>query len=243
MENADSAILTLLADRLRPVGMILRGGFHPGASDDVPPLSNGSRPATLILVGNAGPAMWHAFAATRKTGQNPLDDWTRRLLDEIASAVGATALFPFDGPPWLPFQRWAQRADNVHPSPTGPLIHPTFGLWHAYRGVLALAETIEIPAIQSQPSPCETCPDKPCLSACPVDALAPGTYDVPACVAHLGSAAGIDCLSGSCQARAACPVGSDYRYVPDQNRFHMHAFLRRVSAVAPPGVKDGRHSG
>lgn len=243
MKKADDAVLTTLAERLRPVGMMTRGGFHPTASDDLPPLPDGTAPMTVILIGNAGAGMWRAFASAGVAGQNPLDDWTREVLNEVAAAVGAAALFPFDGPPWLPFQRWALRADNVHPSPIGPLIHSVYGLWHAYRGALAFAETVALTPKTGEPSPCDACVDKPCLAACPVEALSPGSYDVAACAAHVGGPKGAECMNAGCRARAACPIGVDYRYAPDQARFHMAAFLRRVSEGTSAVGKGGRDSG
>ena len=53
--------------------------------------------------------------------------------------------------------RWAQRAEPLHPSPLGVLIHPVHGLWHAYRGALAFAEPIELPPRADLPSPCASC--------------------------------------------------------------------------------------
>jgi ferredoxin len=125
----------------------------------------------------------------------------------------------------VPFQRLARRCEAVHPSPIGLLIHPTFGLWHAYRGGLMLAQRIELPPLPRLPSPCESCGPKPCLSACPVRAFKPGSFDLAACIAHVSSAAGSECRSGGCLARRACPVGPEFRYVPDQMQFHMRAFL------------------
>lgn len=173
--------------------------------------------------------MWRAFEAARPAyadDPDPLDAWVRDVLAGIAGDVGATALFPFGGPPYLPFQRWAQRAGPVHPSPLGVLIHPDYGLWHAYRGALAFAERLDLAAPDDRPSPCATCADKPCLSACPVDAFSPDIYDVPACVGHIETAAGTDCLELGCRARRACPVGRDVLYEPAQAEFHMRAFRR-----------------
>ena len=207
---------------LSGTGLVARGAFHPEPDDGVP-----GDPGTLVLVGNAGPDMWRAFDAARlgyAGHANPLDAWVRDVLTGIASELGATALFPFGGPPFLPFQRWAQRAEPVHPSPLGVLIHPEYGLWHAYRGALAFAERLDVPAREDRPSPCETCADKPCLSACPVEAFAGAGYDVPRCVAHIGTAAGADCIDGGCAARRACPVGHDFVYEPAQAAFHMRAF-------------------
>jgi hypothetical protein len=183
---------------------------------------------TLVLVGFIGSENWPTFAASPEAedGQpDPLDRWSTRVITEVAEVLGATPLFPFGGPPFLPFQRWAQQAEPVHPSPLGILIHPDWGLWHAYRGALAFAERIALPAPDLRPSPCESCRDKPCLSACPVGAFTPAGFDVPACVSHISKPAGADCITTGCRARLACPVGPQYRHVAEQTEFHQRAFL------------------
>lgn len=203
-------------------GLIARGGFHPVSADDVP-----GDPATLVMVGNAGPDMWAAFDDLRDDyadSTNPLDAWITEVLSGVAADMGATALFPFGGPPHLPFQRWAQRAEPVHPSPVGVLIHPEFGLWHAYRGALVFSEKLELPQPIARPSPCDSCADKPCLSACPVSAFDGTAYDVPACVGHITGSDTGDCMGLGCLARRACPVGREYIYEPAQAGFHMRAF-------------------
>mgnify|MGYP000418680953 CR=1 FL=1 len=202
-------------------GLIPRGGFHPAPADGVP-----GDPATLVIVGNAGPAMWNAFSRHRPEGPDPLDAWTRAVLADVAGRFGATALFPFDGPPYLPFQRWAMKAETVFPSPIGPSIHPVYGLWHAYRGALAFGERVDLPPHKQAVSPCVTCAGKPCLSTCPVGALNPGAYDVPACTGHLDGPDETRCLKRGCAARRACPVGRDFVYAPAQAEFHMRHFHR-----------------
>ena len=62
--------------------------------------------------------------------------------------------------------------------------------------------------------------------SCPVAALEPGSYDLPACLDHIASEAGRDCSALSCRARRACPVGTEYAYQPEQAAFHMAAFIR-----------------
>ena len=112
------------------LGLNVLGGFHGDEAREP------SEPATFVLIGNAGPAMWAAFASAttaqaRAGDADPLDDWTRRGLSAVAEDLRARALFPFDGPPYHPFQQWALRTGAAFVSPTGPLIHPAFGLWHA----------------------------------------------------------------------------------------------------------------
>jgi len=201
-------------------GLSYRGAFHPVA---------GEAPGkALVLVGFIGSENWTTFAASSEAGDgkpDPLDRWSTRVITAVAQTLGATPLFPFGGPPFLPFQRWAQRAEPVHPSPLGILIHPDWGLWHAYRGALAFAERIVLQPPDRRPSPCDSCIDKPCLSACPVGAFTPAGYDVPACVSHISTPAGADCITTGCRARWACPVGPQYRHVSAQAEFHQRAFL------------------
>jgi hypothetical protein len=218
--------LEQLEHSLAREGLLLRGGFHPRSGDGVPAMASGTIPATLILVGNAGPAMWHRFAASPEYADgapDPLDRWTRRTLSGLAADCGAAALFPFGGLPFLPFQRWALRAEPVHASPLGMLIHPTYGLWHAYRGALAFAQHLAVPARGDVASPCVSCAERPCLQACPAGAFSARGYDASACRSHLITA-GQACFSAGCLARAACPVGRQYAYAPAQAAFHMRAF-------------------
>lgn len=207
-------------------GLAPRGAFHPSPSDGVPPLASGRPARTLVLAGHAGPAMWRAFSAEAGTGADPLDGWCRGVLSDLAAAFGGACLFPGQGPPYLPFQRWAMRAEPVHLSPIGMLIHPDYGLWHGYRGALALAGRLQLPPRDTRPRPCDTCAEKPCLKTCPVGAFSADGYDVAACVGHIASPAGADCIGEGCRARRACPVGRDHVYEPVQARFHMEAFLK-----------------
>ena len=204
-------------------GLSYRGAFHP-AADDLP---NDSDVGTLVLVGFTGHTNWRHFKDSPEAGDgkpDPLDRWSLRVIGALADELGAAALFPFEGPPWLPFIQWAQKAEPVHPSPIGVLIHPDWGLWHSWRGALAFQERIELPPPDRRPRPCDTCVKKPCLTACPVNAFTPNGYDVAACVAHIDSPRGVDCMEEGCRARRACPVGREHMYSPDQARHSMRAF-------------------
>lgn len=169
--------------------------------------------------------MWEAFTKARPVGPDPLDGWSHSVLESVAAQYDAGIVMPSDGPPYLPFQQWAMRAEPVYPSPLGILIHPRWGLWHGYRGALLFPAAFELPKIEALPSPCETCHDKPCLSACPVGAFTDSVYDVEACASHIRSESGTRCLTSGCLARHACPIGQEVRPSPDQATFHMRAFL------------------
>lgn len=212
-------------------GLLARGGFQPTEQDGVPPLADGAAPRTMVLVGNAGPAMWEHFSAAPEFhdgAPDALDRWTRRVVEAAAAELGATPLFPFGGPPYLPFQRWAMRAEPVYPSPIGMLIHPEYGLWHAYRAALVWSLPVDLPERPASTSPCHACVEKPCLGTCPVGAFTRKGYDVPSCVRHIETAAGADCMRLGCRARRACPLGQAYRYAPAQAEFHMVPFRRNA---------------
>ncbi len=217
-------------------GLLLRGGFVPVPDDGLPLLAEGRPAAVVWLVAQAGSALWPHFSASPMAHDglpDPLDRWSRAIGDGLAQALGGQGLYPSDGPPYHPFQRWARRIEGLHASPLMLQLHPTFGLWHAYRFALALpvlaaADAAQMPAIAAPMADlCLQCDGQPCLQACPVEAFDGKGYAVERCATHLHGPASEDCNSGGCLARRACPVGRDYRYLPAHAAFHMAAFTSR----------------
>jgi hypothetical protein len=219
--------LAALSDAVANVGLSLRGDFHCRDEDGVPVMADGRAIKTLVLLGWIGGAQWAHFAASREASDgkaHSLDRWSKRVIDGLASSLGASACYPFGGPPYLPFQRWARRGDDVFPSPLGLYVHADHGLWHSYRGAIGFAETLVLTRRSPRASPCETCADKPCLSACPVAAFTPGHYDVERCAEHVKLPRGEACHTGGCLARRACWVAPQLAYQPDEAGFYMTAF-------------------
>lgn len=204
-------------------GLEPRGGFCPTEADGL-----GDGVGWLLLLGAIGGSVWPAFDSAPEADDgkpNPLDRWSTRVVGTLAKQLNAEPFFPFGGPPYHPFLRWAQQAEGLSPSPLGMLIHPDHGLWHAYRGALAFAAAPpDWQAAVPAPSPCPSC-TKPCLTACPVGAFTPQGYDVQACRRHLATQAGRPCMTGGCLARRACPVAPHLAYDRPQTEFHMRAFL------------------
>ena len=218
---------TQLSKVLARSGFIALGGFHPEPADCVPVDANDTPARTVFLIGNAGPALWPHFEASPEYGDgenNPFDRFCRRVLSGVADDFGFTPLYPFDGPPWHPFQQWAAKAGGFSRSPLGVLAHGTYGPWAAFRAAFLSAETFGTFEANGLPGPCGSCADKPCLAACPVDAVTARGYDVPLCRDHLNENPSADCFAG-CRARLACPYGADFAQVSDQATHHMRAFL------------------
>jgi ferredoxin len=191
------------------------GGFHPDPDEGLG--------GTLFLLG-PGPDFWHHFAQSpemRDGHPDPLDRWSRRVVTRIAEVVGARPLFPFGEPPFHPFFSWATRTGRIWQSPVNFLVHAEQGLWVSFRGALAFEGMLDLPPTMERP--CDSCPDQPCRTACPVSALTPEGYDVAACKDYLRD--GAECMDTGCAVRAACPVSQSFARDPRQSAFHMKAFL------------------
>lgn len=187
-----------------------------------------SNDGTLILLGT-GPAFWPVFtkSAEQLDGQpDPIDRWSLRIVGGLARLLQAEAIYPFGGPPFEPFIRWALASDRAHQSPVGMLVHDTVGMMVSYRGALQFTDTFAPPTADATP-PCQTCATQPCTTGCPVDALSgKHGYDLDACHAYLDTDAGQHCMTMGCAARRACPVSQQAGRDSEQSHLHMKAFHR-----------------
>ncbi|MFD2206565.1 ferredoxin [Kiloniella antarctica] len=219
-----------IESKVLKLGFLARGGFTPSSEDMVPNLSCGGQPQTVIVLGNAGSSdFWQSFIQSPEYLSNsldPMDLWTRRVMDHLADELGGEALFPSDGPPYQPFQRWSSRAESLFPSPIGLYVSPVWGTWHALRAVILLPVVVGgLPVLSQQQNPCLNCADQPCLTSCPVEAFVEGQlYDYVACAKHVVSEQGNDCAASGCLARRGCPVGQNFILTPEHAAFHMTAF-------------------
>ncbi len=213
-------LLPAIEAHLRPHHLAVMGGFHTDGEVTLPKDTR-----TLLLIGPAEPGFWPHFTRQPEwtdRAPDPMDRWSRRVITGLANALGAHPLFPFGGPPWHPFYQWALRSGEAWESPLRLLVHARMGLFASYRGALALPHRIPLPAPQE--NPCQHCTDKPCLTACPVQALGENGYNLPACHSFLDQAAGQDCMNCGCVARRACPVSIAYARLPEQSAYHMRQF-------------------
>ena len=225
-----------LESRLQASGLHLRGLLEI-TDEDNSSLQLGIAEGTwIVLVGNIGSSYWPVFTRSPEYQDglaHPLDRWSRRIGGCIAGEFGAQVVFPFEGPPYYPFQQWAARAESLKPSIMGLMIHPRYGLWHSYRFGLLMPAVAGLPKQQSfeQASPCESCVARACLTTCPVGAFDVKGYDVDVCSGHLKKSPTARCHSEGCLARSSCPVGIEYQYDFEEHRFHLGAFLASRQAA------------
>ena len=204
----------------RPHALAVLGALHKDAA----PVPEGIE--SVVMLGPQEPGFWASFTRSpeyRDTQPDPMDRWSRRIIDGLADALGAQAFYPFATTPPHPFYTWAKATGRAWPSPVQFLVHDVAGLWLSYRGALGFAQRLDLPPPPATQSPCTTCA-QPCVTACPVRALTRTGYDTAACHAYLDQPAGQACMTGGCAVRAACPVSQSYGRDPEQSAFHMRHF-------------------
>ncbi|MEM7194166.1 MAG: hypothetical protein AAF402_04395 [Pseudomonadota bacterium] len=244
MRNEDE-LLQLISDA-NDFGLVCRG-VVPLNSDEHSLHVSHDATVLLFLFGHVGGSIWNAFEDSSEYSDglpDPMNRWSARIAEMLASKYGGEAKLPFGGPPYQPFLDWARRAENLNHSKMGMLIHPTHGLWHAYRFALmvpaGLSQYGESSCLASQINPqtergediCAQCDSQPCLTACPVSAFEQGQYDVESCYRHLvKNDREIACRDDGCHARLACPVGFQSKYPGAQSRFHIRQFMVAQSKV------------
>ncbi len=182
---------------------------------------------SIILVGPYYPNFWPEFSASPEfsDGQpDPMDRWSKRVVTPLANDIGGRAIFPSDGPPYPPFISWALASGAIWQSPVGLLVHASHGLMLSFRGAIALP--YRVTGAPTAANPCLTCADKPCKTACPVNALQPDSYDVTACHGALDRPE-VDCMALGCAARRACPISQMVPRSAAQSAFHMRAFHKK----------------
>lgn len=212
--------LDSITARLLPHRLAVLGGFAP--QTDEPDLPRGTR--CLLLIG-PGLGFWPHMTAQPQWQDgrpDPVDRWSRQVIGRLACDLGAKALFPFGGPPWHPFHRWALRSGRAWDSPVRFLVHVDQGLWVSFRGALALRQALDPPPAAA--NPCESCATQPCLTACPPGALRQTGYDLPACHGFLDQTSGQDCLTRGCAVRRTCPVSQTHDRMAEQSAYHMARF-------------------
>ena len=187
----------------------------------------------LVLLGNAGKEFWPAIQAHGMADVDPVDNYSlemgQRFVAEYVDGVSAEFIYPAG--PLIPLQQIGKLAGWHHDSPLGLGISAKWGVWFAYR--VAFLIDAPLPLVQEAPSqsPCDSCIDKPCMSACPAQAvLGIGKFEFTSCATHRhqpGSGCADRCLS-----RLACPIAPEHRYPIEQVQYHYSLSLSAIQEWA-----------
>ncbi len=175
----------------------------------------------LVLIGSAGPSLWDKLREYGYATDHPIDRFSlamgKQFLQEHLNIHEWLTIFP--AATHLPLQQLGALAGWSHVSPLGLGIHARYGTWFAYRAAFLVREPIPITEVETSTSPCDGCLDKPCINACPVDAVRAGnTLNLEHCMNHRLQEASV--CATRCLSRLACPVGRQYRYTEEQLTYH-----------------------
>jgi len=177
----------------------------------------------LILLGNGGSQFWesmHRQRAMSDEDEDPVDNYFIRTIENTFDA-DPTYRIMYPGNHLLPLQELGKLVGWHHDSPLGLGIHPVFGLWFAYRGII-MTNTEFIPAVDDfdapSESPCASCDQKPCITACPAAAVTKSGLKIKLCTGYRLESDS-RCQS-RCVSRLVCPIGRDYRYLEEQMAYH-----------------------
>ncbi len=194
----------------------------------------GAPARSALVVASGGRALFSAFAASPESTLpgDPLDAYTRRVVDRAADRLGgaARAIYAFEkrGGVYADFVALAEASGLGAPSRLGLLLHPKFGPWLSIRAILfAETEFPETPP-RSDFAPCTGCP-APCATACHGRAVSAGSaaFDVSACrvtrASHAFQGGPDRPCALRCDARRACVVGPDHAYTPTAEAHHMRS--------------------
>ena len=210
------------------------------------------RARSIVVIGNGGGALWKALSAhaARNPGwwdrENPLDDFTREVVERdvgaAASAAGArfTIVYPFmNGSRTLNFIELGKIAGIAGPSILGVTVHPVYGPWIAFRAALLVDAVIDSPGDAAGFDPCPRCTARTCIPACPAAAVSiDAGWDIPKCLTHRVEVEP-DCAP-RCHARAGCVLGPEHRYPDDELAYHQMRALRSMRPYYETHIKPKR---
>lgn len=182
------------------------------------PLEQYSR---LVLIGNGGRRFWEALQKHGLNGEHPVDHFSETITRQFIRAYlpEGDIFWLFPSELLVPLQQLGALAGWGHDSPLGLGISAEYGLWFAYRAAFLTTAALPVVTQPWQPSPCDSCEGKPCITACPATAVrAVEAFDVPACAAFRLTA-GSPCAD-RCLSRLACPIAPQHRYSLEQIQYH-----------------------
>jgi len=184
----------------------------------------------LLVFGHGGRDMWQALQQSPDASQSdPIDHFSVHAVQNYFNQEHADCshclLYP-DSVQNMPLQALGKLAGWHHDSPFRIGINAEYGPWFAYRAV-ALTDTALTPTTaMNGASPCQSCADKPCISACPANALLSGDLSLQQCMEYRlqhDSRCKSQCIS-----RLACPVGSKHRYSNEQIAYHYNTSMKTI---------------
>ena len=185
----------------------------------------------LMMTGHGGKLFWQKLQEKEMPTADPVDQLsvqlTQQFIDHYLGNPEHLLLYPLTQY-LVPLTQLGEVANWSHPAPIGQGINPEYGVWFAYRTAFLLNG--RFPTITHPPtaSPCQSCVEKPCISACPSSAVTQTNFDIFACTDFRVEPASP--CADRCLARIACPVAPEHRYTLAQIQYHYTQSLATIKA-------------
>ena len=220
----------------------------------------------LLLCGHAGTELWQNVKDEGwfEQSADPIDAYSAHWLNMVfqryqkrAQQQGCEFDFQLIFPaldqvhaksiPALNLQALGKSAGWHHTSPFMVGIHPHYGTWYAYRGVMVFSTNADLNQLfpelgsllventSSTSSPCVSCSTRPCIAACPADALQQG-FNAELC--HRYRLEYHSLCEKQCIARQVCPLGTEFKYSDEQQAYHYGVSLKMLKQYYPEGLKE-----
>lgn len=189
-----------------------------------------SRFRQLILIGHGGTQMWHALQASELCdAPDPVDSFSLDVVHQWLAAISPSATFEIVYPAsdrLVALQQLGALAGWHFASPFRIGINRQWGSWFAYRVALLIDTELPVTEPETWGSPCDDCVGRPCIQACPAEAVADEKNMLSRCVGYRleqESVCSLQCLS-----RLACPVAKEHRYSQEQIDYHYGQSLQTI---------------
>ncbi len=223
---------------LREQGLNLQGVLN---ADDARACGLQLTPDTqLVVLGHGGQDLWRHVSTEVPVDpiDDPVDRYTLRCVHgwlEREGIQGAIVHYPL-AEDVLDLNRLGQRLGWSFDSPLGTGIHPSYGLWFAYRAVVSIPVRFVTPKPPASAHPCEVCVGRDCEKACPVGAVSGAGFALETCAGErMRQDSG---CAYTCHARLACPVGRQHRYQPAQIEYHYGLSLKAIARYSDENKPD-----
>ena len=189
---------------------------------------------SIVLIGHGGRRLWESMSESDWAKTDPIDTYSQRKTESFIQATlnewDNELLFPSDK--LIPLQQIGTFVGWSHPSPLGLGINPQFGVWFAYRAAFLTTAVLPKITAKPQPSPCDSCAQKPCITHCPSNATHPTQpFNVEACATHRLKIYS-SCVD-RCHSRMACPFFQEHRYTLPQIQYHYQLTLETFKTYFP----------
>lgn len=200
---------------------------------------------TAIVFANGGRDLWTHFLEDLRANPShltetahPLDDFIGRWIQSVDPNPDSTRRWiqcAEESDVFIDFRPLAVSAGLGTPSLLGLVIHPEYGLWVSMRAVLLSTAVFEATPMNTNPSPCAQCVEKPCISACPGKAVTISGWSVQQCATFHGEST---LCATQCHSRQSCPVGVRHRHSDLQHTYHSNRHLGRIEIAGQLGIEN-----